>query len=331
MVRKDSSHSTATLSIEGIEPVALLGLNDRNLRLIETEMKGSIVVRGDRVILAGPEAEVRELKGVFVGLIDMVRQKRVLSEDDVRYAIEMRDHPESPSNLAMEPVVTNARREAVIAKTFGQRDYLKAIQEHDIVFSIGPAGTGKTFLAIATAVAALRRKEVDRIVLARPAVEAGENLGFLPGDFQEKVDPYLRPVYDALQELMGEDALKRALENNTVEVAPLAFMRGRTLRHAFVILDEAQNATLSQVKMFLTRLGPESRAVVTGDITQIDLPDPEQSGLVKVQSILRDVEGIAFVYLSEADVVRHRLVQKIILAFAKHEGTQPGRNQRRKT
>jgi len=324
LASKDASHSTATLSMQGIEPVDLLGRNDCNLRLIETEMKGSIVVRGDRVILAGQQDEVRELKQVFAGLIEMVRQKRVLSEDDVRYALEMRDHPEPQSNLTLESVVTNSRRESVNAKTFGQRDYLQAIQEHDIVFSIGPAGTGKTYLAIAAAVAALRRKEVDRIVLARPAVEAGENLGFLPGDFQEKVDPYLRPVYDALQDFMGEDALKRALENNTVEVAPLAYMRGRTLRHAFVILDEAQNATLAQVKMFLTRLGPESRAVVTGDVTQIDLPDAGQSGLVNVQKILKNIEGVAFVYLSDADVVRHRLVQKIIQAFAKHDERTSG-------
>jgi len=310
--------------MHGIEPVDLLGRNDCNLRLIENEMKGSIVVRGDRVILAGQQQEVRELKQVFAGLIEMVRQKRVLSQDDVRYAIEMRDHPEPQSNLALEAVVTNSRREAVTAKTFGQRDYLQAIQEHDIVFAIGPAGTGKTYLAIAAAVAALRRKEVDRIVLARPAVEAGENLGFLPGDFQEKVDPYLRPVYDALHDFMGEDALKRALENHTVEVAPLAYMRGRTLRHAFVILDEAQNATLAQVKMFLTRLGPESRAIVTGDVTQIDLPDASQSGLVRVQQILDRIEGVSFIYLTAADVVRHRLVQKIIQAFAKHDEENGG-------
>jgi phosphate starvation-inducible protein PhoH and related proteins len=215
-----------------------------------------------------------------------------------------------------EPVLLNTRREPVVPKTFGQRDYLRAIREHDIVFAIGPAGTGKTHLAVAAAVAALRRREVDRIVLARPAVEAGENLGFLPGDFQEKVDPYLRPLYDALQEFMGDEALRRALDTRVVEVVPLAYMRGRTLRHGFVVLDEAQNATLPQVKMFLTRLGPQSRAVVTGDITQIDLAQPEKSGLVLVQSILKKIDAISFVYLTDKDVVRHPLVQKIILAFA---------------
>jgi phosphate starvation-inducible PhoH-like protein len=258
-----------------------------------------------------------------VGLIEMVRQKRALSESDIHYAIETREHARSSADLANEPVLLSSRRQAVVPRTFGQRDYLHAMSQNDIVFAIGPAGTGKTYLAIAAAVAALRRREVDRIVLARPAVEAGENLGFLPGDYQEKVDPYLRPLYDALQDLMGDEALRRALENNVVEVAPLAYMRGRTLRHAFVILDEAQNATLGQVKMFLTRLGPDSKAVVTGDITQIDLPQPANSGLVAVQGILRGVEGIAFVYLSDVDVVRHRLVQRIILAFARNEKTEP--------
>jgi phosphate starvation-inducible PhoH-like protein len=307
------------LSLEGIEPIDLLGRNDRNLRVIENAMSGRIVVRGDQVLLSGQRGEVEDLKRVFVSLIEMVRRKRVVSEDDVRYAIETRTHSESTASLVDEPVLLNARRESVVPKTFGQRDYVRTIQKHDIVFAIGPAGTGKTYLAIAAAVAALRRRDVDRIVLTRPAVEAGENLGFLPGDFQEKVDPYLRPLYDALQEFMGEEALRRALENHVVEVAPLAYMRGRTLRHAFVILDEAQNATLPQVKMFLTRLGPESRAVVTGDITQIDLKQPGQSGLVAVQHILGGVDGIAFIYLSDADVVRHRLVQKIILAFARND------------
>ena len=316
MSRDSSTEAKDVLSLEGIAPVDLLGHNDRNLRVIEAAMGGRVVVRGDRVLLSGQHDQVQELKRVLVGLIEMVRRKRALSEDDVRYAIETRDHDESTAALVDEPVLVNSRRESVVPKTFGQRDYLRAVTEHDIVFAIGPAGTGKTYLAIAAAVAALRRRDIDRIVLTRPAVEAGEKLGFLPGDFQEKVDPYLRPLYDALQDFMGEDALRRALENHVVEVAPLAYMRGRTLRHAFVILDEAQNATLPQVKMFLTRLGPRSRAVVTGDITQIDLPRPEHSGLVMVQDILKHVDGIAFVYLSDADVVRHRLVQKIILAFA---------------
>jgi phosphate starvation-inducible PhoH-like protein len=321
---ESSTDHTETLSIAGIQPVDLLGHNDRNLRLIESRLPGRVVVRGDQVILTGPQSDVEELKRVFVGLIELVRQKRALSEADVHYAIDLREHSEPASNLASEPVLMSSRRQPVVPKTFGQRDYLRAIAAHDVVFAIGPAGTGKTYLAIAAAVAALRRREVDRIVLARPAVEAGESLGFLPGDFQEKVDPYLRPLYDALHDLLGEEALRRALENGVVEVAPLAYMRGRTLRHAFAILDEAQNATLGQVKMFLTRLGPDSKAVVTGDITQIDLTQPENSGLVLVQDILRDLDGIAFVYLTDLDVVRHRLVQQIILAFARVQRDRDG-------
>jgi len=313
-----SAEAKDVLSLEGIEPVDLLGQNDRNLRVIEASMAGKVVVRGDQVLLSGQTHQVQELKRVLAGLIEMVRRKRALSEEDVRYAIESRAHGESTATLADEPILFNSRREPVVPKTFGQRDYLREVAGNDIVFAIGPAGTGKTYLAIAAAVAALRRREIDRIILTRPAVEAGEKLGFLPGDFQEKVDPYLRPLYDALQDFMGEDALRRALESSVVEVAPLAYMRGRTLRRAFVILDEAQNATLPQVKMFLTRLGPRSRAVVTGDITQIDLPKPESSGLVAVQDILKNIDGVAFVYLSDVDVVRHRLVQKIILAFAQN-------------
>lgn len=314
----ESGECTETLSLDGIQPVDLLGHQDRNLRLIESRLPGRVVVRGDQVLLSGDAAQVEQLKRVFVTLIEMVRQQRVLSETDVNYAIEVRDRVESAAGLAGEPVLLSARREPVVPRTFGQRDYLRALAAHDVVFAIGPAGTGKTFLAIAAAVAALRRRDVDRIVLARPAVEAGESLGFLPGDYQEKVDPYLRPLYDALHDLMGDEALRRAVENGVVEVAPLAYMRGRTLRHAYAILDEAQNATLAQVKMFLTRLGPDSRAVVTGDITQIDLPEPQTSGLVAVQEILKGIEGIGFVYLSDVDVVRHRLVQKIILAFSRN-------------
>jgi len=306
-----------TLSLAGIEPVDLLGRQDRNLRLIESRLPGRVVVRGDQVILSGPEREVDDLKRVFAGLIELVRQNRALSDADVHYAIDARAHDETTGSLAAEPVILTARRQPVVPKTFAQRDYLRAISKHDIVFAIGPAGTGKTYLAIAAAVAALRRRDVDKIILARPAVEAGESLGFLPGDYQEKVDPYLRPLYDALQDLLGDEALKRALESGSIEVAPLAYMRGRTLRHAFAILDEAQNTTVAQLKMFLTRLGPDSRAVVTGDVTQIDLPLPEASGLVAAPRILGEVEGLAFVYLTDVDVMRHRLVQRILQAFAR--------------
>ncbi len=315
MSREPAAESKEMLSIAGIEPIDLLGRNDQNLRVIENALAGKVVVRGEQVILSGEKTQVQELKRVFVGLIELVRQKRAISEEDVRYVIETRAQAQSAAEIAGEVVLVNSHRETVAPKTFGQRDYLRAIGAADIVFAIGPAGTGKTYLAIAAAVAALRRREVDRIVLARPAVEAGENLGFLPGDLAQKVDPYLRPLYDALQEFMGDDALRRALESHLVEVAPLAYMRGRTLRHAFCILDEAQNATLPQVKMFLTRLGPRSRAVISGDITQIDLEPPARSGLVGVQGILQGIAGIQFVYLTDVDVVRHPLVRRIILAF----------------
>lgn len=316
------AHRTETLSLAGIEPLALLGRHDAHLRLIESRMPGRVVVRGDQVVLSGSEAEVDALKRVFAALIETVRQRRTLSESEVQYAIESRDG--TPALAGGEPLLWSAKRQPIGPRTGGQSEYVQAMVQHDIVFGIGPAGTGKTYLAIAAAVAALRRRDVDRIVLARPAVEAGESLGFLPGDLHEKVDPYLRPLYDALEDFMGEEALRRALENRTVEVAPLAYMRGRTLRHAFAILDEAQNATLTQTKMFLTRLGPQSRAVVTGDVTQIDLPQPELSGLVAVQGILHGVDGIRFVYLTDVDVVRHRLVQQIVLAFARRGPTSPG-------
>jgi phosphate starvation-inducible PhoH-like protein len=210
----------------------------------------------------------------------------------------------------------------IVAKTEGQREYLQAIEENDIVVGIGPAGTGKTYLAVAAAVDALFKKRVKRIILARPAVEAGENLGFLPGDLQEKVDPYLRPLYDALEDMMGVERMRRALESRSIEIAPLAYMRGRTLHDAFVILDEAQNATTLQMKMFLTRLGLNSRAVITGDKTQIDLPRREDSGLIEVERVLMGIEGIAFVYMQPADVIRHRLVKDIIRAYAAASGEE---------
>ena len=330
MSREPAAESKDVLSLAGIEPVDLLGRNDRNLRVIENALAGRVVVRGDQVILSGEKAQVQELKRVFASLIELVRQKKVLSEDDVRYAIETRAHTESPASLASELVLVNSQREPVTPKTFGQRDYVHAIRDFDIVFAIGPAGTGKTYLAIAAAVAALRRRQVDRIVLTRPAVEAGENLGFLPGDLREKVDPYLRPLYDALQEFMGDEALRRALESHVVEVAPLAYMRGRTLRHAFVILDEAQNTTEEQLKMFLTRLGYGSKAVITGDVTQVDLPSGRGSGLVEVQKILRGVEGVRFCHFSEVDVVRHPLVQEVVRAYDAYESERRERAEREK-
>ena len=275
--------------------------------------------RGDDVSLAGTAEQVERATPVVQGLLDLARMGEPVSPDDV-----FGWRPEGAAERAAGPtsdgkIVLPGLRRAIVPKTQGQRDYLQAISNHDIVVGIGPAGTGKTYLAVAKAVEALARKRVKRIILARPAVEAGESLGFLPGDLQAKVDPYLRPLYDALEDMMPHDRVQRALETRTIEIAPLAYMRGRTLADAFIILDEAQNATGAQMKMFLTRLGVNSKTVVTGDKTQIDLPRREDSGLVQVERILPGIEGIAFCYLHETDVVRHRLVREIIRAYAEDQ------------
>jgi len=248
-----------------------------------------------------------------------VKEGRVLEENDVIYAIDSLEERTAKNLETQQRVVYHLERLSVSPKTLGQAKYLRAIEEFDVVFSIGPAGTGKTYLAVAAAVNALKAKRVDRILLVRPAVEAGESLGFLPGGFQDKVNPYMRPIYDALHEMLSFDRMRRLLDMGVIEIVPLAYMRGRTLSNSFVILDEGQNTTLGQMKMFLTRLGANSRAVVTGDITQIDLADSSQSGLIQVQSILGGIEGIKFIYLTERDVVRHKLVKDIIRAFEAEE------------
>ena len=326
------------LSIDHLDPVSLLGHNDSNLRQIESALPVRITLRDGTLTVAGDESDVRPAASTLEELIELVERGKVIEEADVATALGQIRHDEGHGNghgngngngrgrlaEAYEgaPGYTFDRK-AVRPRTPTQALYLKALEQHDVVFGIGPAGTGKTYLAVAAAVAALRSKRADRIVLVRPAVEAGESLGFLPGDMQEKVDPYLRPMYDALADLMSYDKMRRFLETGVIEIAPLAFMRGRTLHNAFVILDEAQNTTVRQMKMFLTRLGVNSRAVITGDLTQIDLRVPDQSGLVKIQSILGAVPGIQFVYFHPEDVVRHRLVREIIHAFdvwhAQHE------------
>jgi len=318
--------------IEHLDPISLLGHNDSNVRQIEREIPVRITLRDGTLSVAGEEHEVKPAVRVLEELVELVERGRVIEEADVATALgqarrdERNGHPAHDANgngrsqgrLAEAydgaPGYTFDRK-AVRPRTPTQALYLKALEQNDVVFGIGPAGTGKTYLAVAAAVAALRAKKVDRIVLVRPAVEAGESLGFLPGDMQEKVDPYLRPMYDALADLMSYDKMRRFLEMGVIEIAPLAFMRGRTLSNAFVILDEAQNTTVRQMKMFLTRLGLNSRAVITGDLTQIDLRAPDQSGLVRIQSILGHVPDIRFVYFHPEDVVRHRLVREIIRAF----------------
>jgi phosphate starvation-inducible protein PhoH and related proteins len=309
------------LSVEGVDPLALAGVNDANLLELARRMGVRVSLRGDSLSLAGSASAIERAGPVAQALIDLARMGENLDVHDVERLISDEAHGElgrAGAGATADPVkiILPGLRRVIQPKTSGQRDYLRSIAEHDIVIGIGPAGTGKTYLAVAAAVDALARKRVRRIILARPAVEAGENLGFLPGDLQEKVDPYLRPLYDALEDMMPRERVEKALETRTIEIAPLAYMRGRTLSDAFVILDEAQNATGMQMKMFLTRLGVNSRAVITGDKTQIDLPNREDSGLLQVERILPGIEGIGFVYLDEGDVVRHRLVRDIIRAYA---------------
>ena len=306
--------------VEDIEPVHLYGRNDVNLRLIQDSFDAKVTARSGEITIVGGDDEVAQVEKILTELANLVRRGRSVRREDVSYAIRMvkSDHGEELTQFYANGSRLKGLKKPVEPKTVGQKKYVDAMQKHDIVVSIGPAGTGKTYLAVAMAVAALRQKDVERIVLVRPAVEAGESLGYLPGNYEEKIAPYLRPLYDALRDMMDPERVKRLTEIGTIEVIPLAYMRGRTLNDAFVILDEAQNSTMPQMKMFLTRLGFNSRAVVTGDITQIDLTSKKMSGLVRIQEILTDIKGIEFVYLSESDVVRHRLVREVIKAFERY-------------
>ena len=307
------------LNTEGADMLTLAGVNDENLVELAKQSGAKISLRGDTLTLTGAQDAVNRAAPIAQRMIETAKQQMPLTADDVlRMSMEApRDGNGSEDNLR---IALPGVRKVIQPKTNGQAEYLKLIFENDIVVGIGPAGTGKTYLAVAAAVDALARKRVRRIILARPAVEAGESLGFLPGDLQAKVDPYLRPLYDALDEMMPPERVQKALETRVIEIAPLAYMRGRTLADAFVILDEAQNATNAQMKMFLTRLGVNSKTVITGDKTQIDLPTREESGLIQIERILQGIEGIGFHYLSDADVVRHRLVREIIRAYADDSG-----------
>jgi phosphate starvation-inducible protein PhoH and related proteins len=301
------------LDVAGADLLTLAGVNDANLVELSRQAGVKVALRGDSLLISGPANAVAHGAQLAQRMIDAARQRSDLNpEEIVRLSMEGGEASDDGSGprIALPGV-----RKLIKPRSAGQAEYLRLIAENDIVVGIGPAGTGKTYLAVATAVDALMRKRVRRIVLARPAVEAGESLGFLPGDMQAKVDPYLRPLYDALEDMIPPERMQRALETRVIEIAPLAYMRGRTLNEAFVILDEAQNATSAQMKMFLTRLGVNSKAVVTGDKTQVDLPRREDSGLLQIERILRGIDGIAFHYLDEADVVRHRLVREIIRAY----------------
>jgi phosphate starvation-inducible PhoH-like protein len=324
----DSTTIEHRINAEGADYLLLAGVNDINIQELARLANCRVVLRGDHLILSGDIADVERAVPVAERMVQNARMSQPFDTEEIRRAFEGAALSHGRANGVTvgapreENVLLAGLKKLITAKSAGQGEYLEAIARNDIVIAIGPAGTGKTYLAVAAAVDALRKNRVKRIILARPAVEAGENLGFLPGDLQEKVDPYLRPLYDALQDIMPADWVRRALDARTIEIAPLAYMRGRTLADAFVILDEAQNATNAQMKMFLTRLGLNSRVVVTGDKTQIDLPRRDDSGLLQIEKILQGIEGISFVYLDELDVVRHRLVKDIIRAYAAESDRQ---------
>ena len=304
-----------------ISMVAVVGPHDDNLRVIEAAFPSvNITVRGNEITLRGPHIDCARLENLFNEMMVVIRSGNILNVDAVNRAIEMLEHEpvDYPAEVMSLNIVSNRGR-TIRPKTANQKRYVDAIEEHTITFGIGPAGTGKTYLAMAMAVAALQAKKVNKIVLTRPAVEAGESLGFLPGTLSEKIDPYLRPLFDALHDMIDIDSIPRLMQSGIIEVAPLAYMRGRTLNDAFVILDEAQNTTPEQMKMFLTRLGFGSKIVVTGDVTQIDLPNGQNSGLKVVREILKDIDDIAFLELTAEDVVRHRLIGDIVKAYDKFD------------
>jgi phosphate starvation-inducible protein PhoH and related proteins len=311
--------------------VALLGQRDELLKVVEAAFDSQIVARGNEITISGPQEEVERVAVLFEELISLLERGHELTASSVGRSIEMIKGDEArPTDVLTDVVLGAARGRGIAPKTVGQKRYVDAMRRGTVTFAIGPAGTGKTYLAVATAVKALQDKQVQRLILTRPAVEAGERLGFLPGPLYEKIDPYMKPLYDALFEMTGADTLPRLMERGTVEVAPLGYMRGRTLNEAFIILDEAQNTTPEQMKMFLTRLGFNSKAVVNGDVTQIDLPNGQASGLVTVQDILRGIDGIEFCQLGARDVVRHRIVQDIVEAYRVHgERNGRGGNARR--
>lgn len=317
----------AKIDLSGVDQIKLFGMNDVYLRLLRDRFGAKIIARGEEVIIEGNDDQVSELVKIFDTLIASVRRGTAVEESDIICASTTCLREQGPAGEPEDMYEYRDLKKLVRAKTRGQQQYVNAMRNFDIVFAIGPAGTGKTYLAMAQAVSSLQRRDVDRILLVRPAVEAGESLGFLPGDYTEKVGPYLRPLYDALYEMMPAEKIRKRLDMGIIEVAPLAYMRGRTLNNSFVILDEAQNTTLDQMKMFLTRLGFNSKAVITGDITQIDLARKEESGLVLIQDVLKAIRGIKFVYLTGEDVVRHHLVQEIISAFDRYES--PNRRKRR--
>ena len=306
-----------TIEIKGIDLAQLIGPADANLKMVEDAFSSQIIVRGSKIKIIGEESEVLFINDVFHEMGATLNRKGSLTQKDVKTLINVNKSQNGNQSNISESTILYGKNGAISARSKGQEDYINKVRNNDIVFSVGPAGTGKTYLAVAFAVSALENREIDRIVLCRPAVEAGENLGFLPGDLKEKVDPYLTPLYDALRSMMPSTRLKPLLSNNTIEIIRLAYMRGRTLNNAFMILDEAQNATTTQMKMFLTRLGVNSKTIITGDVTQVDLPKKSESGLIQVIDLLKKIDGLEFCMLRPSDVVRHKLVKDIIKAYDK--------------
>jgi len=307
--------------IDNVDMLGFLGLNDTNLKILEDRFNATITARGDNIILKGVAEEVELIERILNEMVYVLNTSGKLTANDVETILNLTaEGKEIIEAEEYDTIVLYTKKDVIKARTAGQINYLMLARKNDICFAIGPAGTGKTYLAVAVAVSALKKGIVKKLVLARPAVEAGESLGFLPGDFREKIDPYLRPLYDAIDDMIPSEKLKNYIEKRVIEIVPLAYMRGRTLNNAYVILDEAQNSTTMQMKMFLTRLGANSRAIITGDITQIDLPPKQISGLVQAKEILANVEGVAFAYFDRSDVVRHKLVKDIIDAYEKFNG-----------
>ena len=308
------------ITIDQVDPMQLLGANDKNIKVIENFFDVKIVVRGTDIKLDGKKDDLLSIESLLHDMMVTINQKGFVNDRDVQVLINLLENPTDANTSLLkngdDSVILHTHKGVISARTESQKKYHKSMIDNDIVFAIGPAGTGKTYQAVACAVASLKNKSVNKIVITRPVVEAGERLGFLPGDLKEKIDPYLTPIYDALNEMIPGEKLKKYMSTKIIEIAPLAYMRGRTLHNSFIILDEAQNATDAQMKMFLTRLGATSKCIVTGDVTQVDLPRSQVSGLMNAENILRKVEGIEFIYFNEKDVVRHRLVKEIINAYS---------------
>ncbi|MCK4965795.1 PhoH family protein [bacterium] len=322
-MKKNSASSTVSkknIVLREVDPLLLLGKNDSHLKIIEESFGSKVVVRGENVTLEGTPEEVEKIESVFSELIFLLNRNKSINKKDVQTTIRMvNSQSEDIKTIEdLDSVIIFTHNKHIKPKTQGQTAYFRSVRKNDIVFVIGPAGTGKTYLAVACALSYLKAKVVKKIILARPAVEAGESLGFLPGDLRDKVEPYLRPLYDALFDMMAHEKLKQLIEKQVIEVIPLAYMRGRNLDNSFLILDEAQNATAMQMKMFLTRLGVNSRAIINGDVTQIDLLNKNNSGLLQIQNILKNIDGIDFVYLDKKDVIRHKLIKDIIMAYDSH-------------